>query len=123
MGIEQQDWYDDEFNSSAWTGGKAKIDEIDKRLGEIHHEIAMERYNEDHDVPGEDDISTDRNIVRVLQKKYKCHDCGRYYPETCTCEAFPEVIPVVIYSDDFEHVIPYKGDDGLRWIPITSKKR
>lgn len=119
MSIEAEQKYDDESNSTGWIGGKAKIDEADRRRGVANHVIATERHREDHDGAGEDDITTDRNLVRVLRKKYNCRDCGWFNPNFLTCRAFPDAIPVVILSDDFEHVIPYKGDGGYRWTPKT----
>lgn len=35
--------------------------------------------------------------------------------EPPTCEAFPEGVPVEIYTGDVTHEEPYEGDNGVRF--------
>lgn len=37
-----------------------------------------------------------------------------------TCVAFPEGIPEVILTGDFDHSKPFEGDNGFRYQPIDA---
>ena len=37
------------------------------------------------------------------------------------CEAFPDKIPNEIYLGEFDHKKPFKGDNGLMFVPLEKK--
>ena len=38
--------------------------------------------------------------------------------EVGICNAFPDGIPIVIWTNEFDHRNPYPGDGGIRFTPI-----
>jgi len=44
----------------------------------------------------------------------QCPIC-KHYLNLGKCEAFPEKIPDVIFSGEFDHSKPYEGDNGIRF--------
>ena len=57
-----------------------------------------------------------------MQAETSCIKC-RYYRESRTCVAFPKGIPVAILSGDFDHRKPYKGDHGIQFKPIITRRK
>lgn len=42
-----------------------------------------------------------------------CKDCKHVHEGGETCEAFPDGIPIVIQTGEFDHHEHYPGDDGV----------
>ena len=67
----------------------------------------------------------------MSQPKAQCVTCSRLHTEldpnrffsvenaqeesTPTCDAFPDGIPNLIYTNDFDHRKPFEGDQDLQW--------
>lgn len=51
----------------------------------------------------------------MLSQKVKCEKCKHLKFDKCypSCEAFPDGIPVDIFSEEVEHNVPYEGDNGI----------
>ncbi|WP_303816400.1 hypothetical protein [Acidaminococcus timonensis] len=55
----------------------------------------------------------------------KCRTCKHYHPKAIwkdespivTCDAFPDGIPVKIYSQQVSHDTTYEGDHGIHYEP------
>ncbi len=47
----------------------------------------------------------------------QCSKCKHYLPGTMKCHAFPNGMPNQISSNEFNHVNPYPGDNGIRFEP------
>lgn len=44
-----------------------------------------------------------------------CNTCKRLRVGTAACEAFPDGIPLLIRSGEFDHREAFPGDGGKRW--------
>ena len=53
-----------------------------------------------------------------------CLQCKYFYrdADNLSCKAFPNGIPDSIVMDDFVHVIPYPGDNGILYSPLPELK-
>ena len=40
-----------------------------------------------------------------------------------SCEAFPEGIPMEIFTGEHDHTEPFKGDKGIRFEPIEDNRK
>jgi hypothetical protein len=52
----------------------------------------------------------------------QCHRCQRWLKGTLICEAFPDGIPLGFLTGELDHTKPYPGDNGLRYIPVDTRK-
>ena len=50
----------------------------------------------------------------------QCWRC-RHYRGQLECEAYPKGIPHAILEGEHDHLLPYKGDQGVRFTPKVSK--
>ena len=60
-------------------------------------------------------------------KWYKCLDCKHFRQNednVVICDAFPNGIPLEIFTEKVDHTRPYKDDNGIQFEPInaTAKK-
>ena len=55
-----------------------------------------------------------------MTPRISCETCGRLLSlkGRPKCEAFPGGIPFEIITAQHDHVEPFRGDKGLRYIPI-----
>ena len=53
----------------------------------------------------------------MLSARVKCEECKHfcYEKDYPTCEAFPEGIPIEIFSEEVNHTTSYKGDKGIHF--------
>jgi hypothetical protein len=49
----------------------------------------------------------------------QCDTCKYKIPGTFRCTAFPDRIPAEIILGTHDHRLPYPGDHGFRWEPVT----
>ena len=62
-----------------------------------------------------------------MPMSYQCMNCKHYeggYKEGPHCKAFPEggqEIPYEIINGSHDHTKEYKGDNGIRYEPISKK--
>lgn len=50
----------------------------------------------------------------------QCWRCVHYLG-SCDCEAYPDGIPEPILSGDADHRLPYRGDQGILFVPGEPK--
>ncbi len=48
-----------------------------------------------------------------MPQSTQCRDCKHYH--LGDCEAFPDGIPIEIFTGLFDHDDPYPGDNGIRF--------
>jgi len=51
---------------------------------------------------------------------FQCPQCKHFWGDG-KCDAFEKNIPVVILRGEHDHTTPYKGDNGIRYIPKQAK--
>lgn len=44
-----------------------------------------------------------------------CYSCVHQSNDGLACDAFPAGIPLVILDSEFDHRLPYTGDNGVRF--------
>ena len=50
----------------------------------------------------------------------QCINC-EHYRGSFSCDAYPARIPQKILEGSHDHREPYKGDNGIRFTPLTEK--
>ena len=61
--------------------------------------------------------STIADIKNVLAGFKGCLNCIHLHSDGISCKAFPDVIPSDIITNQFDHRIPWKGDNGILYEP------
>lgn len=60
------------------------------------------------------------NVSSEAVGRPQCNDCQWFNPRGLNCKAFPDRIPERIISNQHDHNLAYKGDNGVRF---KKKKR
>ncbi len=59
----------------------------------------------------------DSDISFITIDKGICSQCERILKDGITCKAFPDGIPDVILTGEFDHRKPFPGDNGIQFEP------
>jgi len=46
-----------------------------------------------------------------------CLNCKHLFSDEISCKAFPNVIPSDILTNEFDHRVPWEGDNGILFEP------
>ena len=66
----------------------------------------------------------DDSELRYFGASPVCHDCRhRIGYGRLRCAAFPDRIPLAIWNGEHDHRVPFPGDQGIRFAPMTAEDR
>lgn len=91
---------------------------FDAEMGKINRAL-MDKEESDlyEKEPGENDAVQMLKMSRVVANPHHCEDCRHFHADETTCDAYPDGVPTRILYGEFDHIIAYEGDHGLRWRP------
>ena len=65
--------------------------------------------------PNEELSIDDTALQAIKNMDFDCDYCKHIHSDGVTCEAFPDVIPIIILSNQIAHTKPFEGDNGIHF--------
>jgi len=113
------DFEDEPTDTTYLTEDEAKI--FREQQGELAKAVQEQDEEKIREIdPGEHDSVSALKMSRVIENYHKCEDCAHLRANGKTCKAYPDGIPTRILYGEFDHILPYAGDNGINW---TAKEK